>query len=51
VHPGAHYERTFRHALARADGIKGETRRLLRDALARIEAGRYEVTLARRRLE
>jgi hypothetical protein len=51
VHPGAHYERAFRHALARVDGMDGETRSLLREALARIEAGRYEVTLARRRLE
>jgi hypothetical protein len=51
VHPGAHYERTFRHALAGADNMNREAHRLLREALARIETGRYEVTLARRSID
>lgn len=51
VHPGAHYERSFRHALTGADNMNRETQRLLRAALARIETARYEVTLARRRID
>ncbi len=51
VHPGAHYERSFRHALAGADNMNREAQRLLRAALARIDTARYEVTLACRRID
>lgn len=49
VHPGAHYERSFTHALRRIDK-NSEAASLLQEALAQLRNGRYHAVLAHRPL-
>ncbi|MFO1218345.1 MAG: hypothetical protein U1E89_08255 [Burkholderiaceae bacterium] len=49
VHPGEHYERTFRDSLARAQRLPAAARPLLEEALRRVQATRYELMRLRQR--
>jgi hypothetical protein len=50
VRPGEHYERTFRHSLARESSFPAAARAPLREALAQVKAAEYELLSLRRPL-